>query len=194
MAYDATSPSSGAARASGLLGRFLRAERGATAVEFGIVAAPFCFLMMAILELAIVFWSGQVLETAVANASRRIYTGQFQTSSANANKTTAQLSAQFKSDLCGYVTALFNCATDVSVDVRSVASWGGATPPSATNNGNFDTSGYSYQSVAPKQIGIVTAALQYKRVTKILPASSSLSNGNILIMATSTFMVEPYTN
>lgn len=182
------------ARAGSLLVRFLRAERGATAVEFGIIAAPFIYMMMAILELAIMFWCGQVLETAVANASRQIYTGQFQTSSTNANKTTAQLAAQFKSDMCTYVTALFNCSTDVSVDIRSAASWGGATPPSASKNGAFDTSGYSYQTIAPKQIGIVTAAMQYKRATKILPASSSLSNGNILLMATSTFMVEPYTN
>ena len=62
-----------------LLRRFARQQGGAAAVEFGLVAAPFLALVFAIMETAIVFFSGQALETAVADASRLIMTGQAQT-------------------------------------------------------------------------------------------------------------------
>lgn len=46
--------------------RLLRRQDGAVAVEFGLVAAPFLVLVFAIMETAIIFFSGQALETAVA--------------------------------------------------------------------------------------------------------------------------------
>ena len=57
----------------------MRREDGSTAVEFGLVAAPFFGLMFAIIETALVFFAGQTLETATADASRLIMTGQAQT-------------------------------------------------------------------------------------------------------------------
>ncbi len=59
--------------------RLLRQQDGAAAVEFGLVAAPFLALIFAIMETAIVFFSGQALETAVADSARLIMTGQAQT-------------------------------------------------------------------------------------------------------------------
>ena len=47
--------------------RLARRQDGSAAVEFGLVAAPFLALTFAIMETAIVFFSGQALETAVAN-------------------------------------------------------------------------------------------------------------------------------
>src|SRR6187402_1232015 len=63
----------------GTVRRFARGEDGIAAVEFGIVAAPFLALMFAIMETALVFFASQTLETAVADSSRLIMTGQVQT-------------------------------------------------------------------------------------------------------------------
>jgi len=183
-----------AAEGPGLLRRFKRSQEGATAVEFGMLALPFLFLMFAILEIAMVFWSTQVLETAVANAGRQVYTGQFQGDPANANKTSAELGQKFKDALCANVTALFNCAQAVSVDIRNFSSYSGATPPSATTNGAYDTASFGYQNVGPNQIALVTAAMEYTTVVKMLSGTTGLSNGNRLIMATTTFRTEPYSN
>src|SRR5215210_2803224 len=60
------------------LGRLLRQQDGAAAVEFGLVAAPFLALLFAIMETALVFFAGQALETAVADSARLIMTGQAQ--------------------------------------------------------------------------------------------------------------------
>lgn len=177
-----------------LLGRFLRAEHGATAVEFGMLALPFFFLVFAIIEIAMVMWTSQVLETAVSTAARKIYTGEFQNDPGNGNKTSAQMLASFKTSLCSQVTGLFNCTADVAVDVRSVSSFAGAVPPSPVVNGSYDASGYGYQSVGPKEIALVTASLQYKSLMPFATTNSSLSNGNRLVMATAAFRTEPYTN
>lgn len=178
--------------AGAIVARFRRAETGATAVEFGLLALPFLFLIFAIIEIAMVFWTSEVLDTAVTNAARAIYTGEFQSDSSNANKSSADMQATFKSKVCANVAALFNCSTDVAVDIRKVDSFGSATPPSPVVSGKYDTSGYGYQTVGPKQIGIVTASLQYKTLMPFATTTTSLANGNRLIVATAVFVTEPY--
>ena len=54
------------------LRRVLRNEDGATAVEFALIAAPFFFLLFAMLEVAAVFFTGTVLENAVLEAARQL--------------------------------------------------------------------------------------------------------------------------
>lgn len=181
---------------AGRLAAFRRSRDGATAVEFGILALPFLFLMFSILEIAMVFWSTQVLETAVANASRQIYTGQFQSDAGNQNKTAAQLAANFKTALCSNITTLFDC-NRVSIDIRNASNFAGATPPSAVKTTGttktYDASGFTYETVGAKQIALVTAAMEYPVMVRMLATTGGLSNGNRIIMATAAFRTEPYT-
>ncbi|WP_375461747.1 TadE/TadG family type IV pilus assembly protein [uncultured Enterovirga sp.] len=177
-----------------ILTAFRRSESGATAVEFGFLALPFLFLMFAIMEIAMVFWSTQVLETAVANAARQIYTGQFQTDSANANKTSAELATTFKNNLCSNVTTLFDCSK-VAIDIRP-ASFSDSPPSPIKTTGaakTYDPSGFGYQAVGAKQIALVTAAMEYPVMVKMLAGTAGLTNGNRIIMATAAFKTEPYT-
>ena len=53
---------------------FAHDESGVTAIEFGLLAVPFFSILGAILETSLVFLSGQVLESAVQDASRLIRT------------------------------------------------------------------------------------------------------------------------
>lgn len=184
-----------AARAAlALLRRFGAGERGATAVEFGFVALPFLFVMFAILQVAMVFWSTQVLETAVALAARQIYTGQFQNDAGNANQSTAQLAANFKQLVCNNMPAFVgsDCLTTLSIDVRNFSSFSGATAPSPVVAGVYNSSAYSYQTIGSKQIAVVTASRTLSSFVKFLPSQSGLSNGDYLLVATATFRAEPY--
>ena len=52
--------------AAAAMRRLVRQQDGAAAVEFALVAAPFLALVFAIMETAVIFFSGQALETAVA--------------------------------------------------------------------------------------------------------------------------------
>ncbi|RYE39513.1 MAG: pilus assembly protein, partial [Hyphomicrobiales bacterium] len=59
-------------------GQFGRDDRGVTIIEFGILALPFFTIIAAILETSLVFFAGQILDSAVQDAGRLIRTGQMQ--------------------------------------------------------------------------------------------------------------------
>src|ERR1700747_3068648 len=112
------------------LGRFARAQNGAAAVEFGLVAAPFLALVFAIMETAIVFFAGQALETAAADSARLIMTGQAQTQNFDA--------AAFKTAVCNKIYGLFDCQNGVYVNVNTFASFSSASMLNPVDgSGNF---------------------------------------------------------
>ena len=94
-----------------ILRRFRRNRRGSAAVEFALVAPIFFGLLFAIIELAMVFFASQVLETVTQDSARVIMTGQAQ----NASFT----QAQFKNLVCSNIVAMFDCANGISIDVQS---------------------------------------------------------------------------
>ena len=175
-----------------LLRRFRRAESGALAVEFGLIAPFFFGLLFGILEVALTFWSTQVLETAVANAARQVYTGSFQ-GSATA-MTQAQALAEFKTRVCSNVTAVFNCNAMVKVDVRRLDHFNSASteisPP--VTNGVFDTSTFRYDPPGRNEICVVRAAMEYPVYVNLFGYSTGLRSGNRLIIASSAFKTEPF--
>jgi Flp pilus assembly pilin Flp len=90
--------------------RFRRNRRGSAAVEFALVAPVFFALLFAIIETAMVFFAGQVLETGVQDSGRLLYTSQ------------GVSQVQFKQDFCNRVGALFPCdSLDLCLDVRRYA-------------------------------------------------------------------------
>lgn len=54
---------------------FARNEKGSTAVEFGLVAIPFVFLVMGIIEFATILFVNSSLEAGIIQASRYAITG-----------------------------------------------------------------------------------------------------------------------
>lgn len=175
------------------LAGFRKAEEGATAVEFALVAGPFFFALLATMEVAMVMWTSEVLDHAVAVAARKIYTGEFQSSAANAGLSSGDLQKEVKKAVCTELGTLVDCGS-INVDVRSFSSFGSVTAPNPVNGKKeYDVSSYGYQAIAPKQIGLVTASMQYK--TFFPPLSlGTLANGNRLLVATAAFMTEPYVN
>lgn len=174
--------------------QFLRNREGATAIEFSLVALPFLALLFAIIETALIFWSSQVLETAVADAARGIYTGQFQNENSDPLLTPDQIAVKFREDICARVTALFACNDLVAIDVRSFAD---AFPsqglPLPVTDGEFDAGSFGYQSSGPSDIVVVRAAMAYPVLIALMnPAQSNLNNGKRLIMATTAFRNEPF--
>jgi Flp pilus assembly protein TadG len=99
-----------AAAVSKALRRFRRNRRGSAAVEFALVAPVFFALLFAIIETALVFFAGQVLETGLQDTGRMIYTSQVQASGMG--------QVDFKQSLCDRVVIMFACA-NLYVDVRS---------------------------------------------------------------------------
>ena len=102
-----------------ILRRFRRNRRGSAAVEFALVAPIFFAVLFAIIELALVFFASQILETVTQDSARLIMTGQAQAQGPAFKK------EQFKDAVCARLVTMFDCHNGVSIDVRSYPSFAG---------------------------------------------------------------------
>jgi Flp pilus assembly protein TadG len=176
--------SSSAVPSKNLLRRFRRNRRGSAAVEFALVAPVFFALLFAIIEVALMFFATQVLETITQTAARQILTGQPQ----NASMT----QAQFKSYVCSQIPALFSCA-GIYVDVESQPSFQNINiSPPFDGSGNF-TPATNY---CPGNAGqVVMVRLQYVWPLFVTGLGFNMANwnGNRVLWATAVFQNEPFT-
>ena len=60
------------------LKKFIKNEKGTTAIEFSLLAIPYLMLTLGIIEIAIMYASASLLEGATNSASRMIRTGELQ--------------------------------------------------------------------------------------------------------------------
>jgi Flp pilus assembly protein TadG len=181
----------GATRLSSLRA-FFRCRKGATAVEFALVAAPFMALLVAIIQSALVFFAGRVLDEVTEEASRYIMTGQAQQGSIT--------QAGFKTYVCtgtntsALISALFTCS-NIMINVQNYADFASASTTSPTltfNNGNVSNT-WSYNTGNPGDIIVVQVMYQWPVVLGPLSMNlANLSNGNRLLVSTAVFKSEPY--
>jgi len=177
--------SSPAAPAGNILRRFRRNRRGSAAVEFALVAPLFFGLLFAIIEMALIFFASQVLETVTQDSARVIMTGQAQTS--------AYTQAQFKNLVCSKVVALFDCANGVSIDVQSYSAFGSVNIADPIDAGKNFVAPNNYLPGGPGDIVVVRVFYQWPLlVTGLGFNPANLSGSKRLLTATAAFQNEPY--
>jgi Flp pilus assembly protein TadG len=168
-----------------ILRRFRRNHRGSAAVEFALVAPVFFGLLFAIIELSLVFFASQVLETATQDSARMIMTGQAQTA--------AYTQAQFKNLVCSKIVVMFDCVNGVSIDVQSYSAFGSvniADPIDASKN---FVAPNNYLPGGPGDIVVVRIFYQWPLfVTGLGFNVANLSGSKRLLTATAAFQNEPY--
>jgi Flp pilus assembly protein TadG len=170
-----------------LIVRFGRKNDGAAAVEFAIVAVPFFAILFAIVELALVFWAGQVLETAVHDTSRLVMTGQAQKQSFDKTR--------FKQELCARVLGLFNCNAGMIIDVRTSGAFATAnlSKPTFKTNGQVDDTGFQYQTGGPGDIVVVRVMYEWPLIMRTFGLDlADTPTGKRLLMSAVAFRNEPY--
>ena len=102
-----------------LLRRFGRADKGASAVEFALVAGPFFYVLSCICETGLLLFTEYVMQNAVQEASRMVRTGQVTTT----DGTLLKSASEFKDVICGQVSAIIDCAGKVTVYVNNAATF-----------------------------------------------------------------------
>lgn len=171
---------------AGIIRRFARHQKGAAAVEFAFVAAPFLALTFAIIETALVFFAGQTLETAVSDASRLILTGQAQNGGFSKQ--------QFHDAVCANLTGgVFDC-NKVYVNVTTFNSFGAVTTaPPLNASQQLDTTNLGFSPGGPNCIVAVQLYYEWPIYVAMLGAYlSNLGDRHRLLVATSVFRNEPY--
>jgi Flp pilus assembly protein TadG len=166
------------------LRRFRRNRRGATAVEFALVAPVFFGLLFAIIEVALVFFASQVLETVTQDSARMIMTGQAQTA--------AYTQTQFKTYVCGKIGVLFDCTNGIYIDVQNYPAFTNVSIADPITGGNFVPPN-NYNPGVQGDIVVVRLFYQWPLIVTGLGFNISNLNGSKrLLTATAAFRNEPY--
>ena len=166
------------------LNRLAQDRSGATAVEFGLIAAPFFALLLAVLQTSLIFFASQVLETGVSDAARLVRTGQ---------ALEQEMDAQtFKEAVCNEVFGLFDCMGGLKVDVRTFEDFNSAQMGKAIEDGELKDD-FIYDPGVGGDIVVVRAFYEWPIVFPLMGVSvADLNNGNYLLSAATTFRNEPF--
>jgi Flp pilus assembly protein TadG len=168
-----------------ILRRFRRNRRGSAAVEFALVAPLFFGVLFAIIELALVFFASQILETVTQDTSRLIMTGQAQ----NAGFT----QAQFKNAVCAKLTVMFDCVNGVSIDVQSYKQFSAVDVKDPIDAGKNFVPPNNYLPGGASDIVVVRLFYKWPLfVTGLGFNVANIGNNQRLLTATAAFQNEPY--
>ena len=171
-------------RAETAFGRFWRCRQGSPAVEFALVAAPFVALMLAIMQVGLIYFAQESLESAVEQTARLVLTGQ----------STSMTQTQFATALCNNSPGLFTCA-NFMIDLQPATSFANAnvSQPTLTFNSSGQVSNtWQYNTGSPGNIMVMRVMYQWP--VFLGPLGFNLSNepnSMLLMMATSVFRNEP---
>jgi Flp pilus assembly protein TadG len=161
-------------------------------VEFGIVALPFFTLVFAIMQLALVFATDQLLETAVADAARMIRTGQAASAGWGLS--------QFNAKVCGETFYLISNCSDSSAGIQTFVTTSATfasvsiSPPVNVTTGKYNASpSYSPAANTGSQIVVVSTYYEYPTLFSSLGLSiADQANGTRLLGAVAAFRTEPF--
>lgn len=173
------------ARIKARAARFARDRKGATAVEFAFVAAPFFVLVFAILEIALIFFASAIIEEAVADAARDIRTGELQSS--------GQSEADFRALICARMQGVGDCDR-LSIDVRTFENFASTQfDPPIDPDGELDDSGFSFNPGGAEDIVVVRVFYDWPLMGPgALNGLANLPGNRRLIASATAFRNEPY--
>jgi Flp pilus assembly protein TadG len=180
--------------------RFVRSRRGATAVEFALIATPLMMLMFGVLELAMILLVSATLDTATDFAARNIRTGQFQSGLSSAPKT----QEGFRKLVCvnmSWLTRMCDLATPkpgdpdpnpLFVEARSFDSFASASAAPARDPNTFNPQQTNWCAGNPEDIVVVTTYFKWPIVTPLLSPLFKNYDGGRMITSTRLFRNEPF--
>jgi Flp pilus assembly protein TadG len=187
-----------------LIARFAADRRGTTALEFGAVAGPFLLLMLGIMTVGLQFFTTNALENGVAQASRKIRTGQAQKE--------GMTLADFRKMVCNEAGSYIKCDNSLVVHVKSGKVFADLNPPTPcltkgamTPSSGNDSSPVSSASGTENATVLVIACYAWdfggtlwQDMWNMLSTGpwatpgTARVQGKTIIQATSTFRTEPY--
>jgi len=167
------------------LSAFRKDESAAAAVEFSLVALPLLGFLLAALQLSVIFFAGQVLQSAATNAGRQLMTGQAQSGGMTAN--------QFAQLVCNNSAGLYNC-NNLMVDVESAGSFSAVNtaPPVLTYSNGKVTNVWSWSPGAAGQVVIVKVMYNWPVFGPAILGLSDQPDGSHMLMAVAVFKNEPF--
>ena len=166
---------------------YCAAQRGAAAVEFALIAIPFFFIIMGLLEVCLIFIMSTVIQASITDSSRQLRTGQAQSSGFTAN--------DFRTEICSHFFGLMGCDEKLHVDVQTITDFSLADLSSPVGEGDdeFDDSGFVYDPGGREDIVLVRVFYEWDLITPMITAPLvNLGDGIHVIQVNAVFRNEPF--
>jgi Flp pilus assembly protein TadG len=164
-----------------------RDRRGATAIEFGMLALPFALLSFAILETTVSFTAQQVISNATDTLARQIRTGQL-----TIDNTTA---AEFRDKICDEISLIVGTGCpQLEYDLQHYTKFSDVpkTIPLGVD-GDIDATGFKYDPGSDGTINNLRIFYRWPVMTNVMePSMANLPNGKRLLFSTATWQNEPF--
>ena len=162
--------------------RLRRSDSGATIIEFGLLAVPFFAVLGAIFEIGLYLFAGQLLDTALDDASRSILVGDATRLSYTAS--------DFRKRMCTKTVGLLDCAK-IKLRIRPIVSFASAnTTPPVDKDGNWILV-EQFNSGSSRQVMLVEAYYKWKTFFSFDYGFTKYGNTAMLSSAR-VFMNEPF--
>ncbi|HHI81944.1 MAG TPA: pilus assembly protein [Rhizobiales bacterium] len=160
--------------------RLRKDESGATAVEFALVATPFFALLMALFEVGMIFWTGSLLDNAVADAARLIRTGQAQAGGFSKSK--------FRTAICAKMF-MIDC-NKLVIDVRKFPDFNSVTTPSLVKGSNLKPGSFALGTGG--EIVLVRVFYKWSLLAPYLTLMNNMGSDSRLLASAQLFRNEPF--
>ena len=167
-----------------IIPRWRKDEEGVTAVEFALVGLPFLFMVIGIIEMALMFTAQSLLEASTSQAARQIRTGAVQQGGGE---------DVFTDAMCDFARVFIPC-DEIQYQVVSMENFGDAEefpPPSYDADGNLEDQGFDPGGVS--DVVMIRTSYTYPIKTPLMQVVLTNNSGTSRIM-TSTIVLktEPY--
>ncbi len=165
---------------------FVEARKGAAAVEFALIAFPLFFLIFGLIEISLLFIMSSTLDYGMAEASRKIRTGQLQTLGGVDSDT-------FKAEVCGNMFDLMDCGDKMRIDVRVFASWNDTDESLPLDDEGEMEETLPFAMGGPNDIVMVRVFYEWSLITPVMSAElANMNGGKHMLTSTMVFRNEPY--
>ena len=157
---------------------------GSTAVEFALIGIPFIFMVIGIVEMALMFTATSLLEASTAEAARQVRTGAIQQETGEEGFTDA---------LCDFAAVLIPCE-DLQYQVVALDNFGEAEDfPDAEfdEEGNLEDQQFDPGGVS--DVVMIRVAYKYPIKTPMMQLMlTNNSDNNRIMLSTIVLQTEPY--
>ena len=168
-----------------LLKKFIKNKEGTTAVEFSLLAIPYVFLSLGIIEMSIMYASASLLEGATSSASRMIRTGSLQQSQAGNPEDL------FRERVCDIATGLIEC-DNVVVEVVRLNGFSDFDNYAVQFDGDGNPTSRGFDAGGSSDQILVRTIYTYEMMTPFIGPLLAGADNSRTFISTIVLQTEPY--
>ncbi len=166
-------------------GKFYRGDEGTTAVEFSMLLVPYIMVVLAILEVSLMYLSASLLEGSTTNAARMIKTGQIQQSGS------VDPAGDFRNVLCSQAAIIIAC-DDIEIEAQTMVSYDDfdTLQPQFDDDGNMVSQGFAVGGSNDRIL--IRASFRYEMMTPLIGPLLGGPDSSHVFISTLVLQTEPY--